>query len=230
MSAYATPGGTCLKPLCICRWCQLALRLPGVTLARKQKRLVCTLLSIEGSSKRSTPRKQRTRQRSHRRRAPVHGARLSRLSLGMALTRKPPRRVWTLRSAPPGGLSNFGRAGEVLIAMFDTRPLQRWASGGVGAGSYDYWSLAARLNQLYACRHGYDFRYFLEVRKMPACARSPFVHCPGLAAALQHGPSRASSTSTVISLAARAGPRSSSHAPIAGARQWRSSTAGKRAG
>ena len=55
-----------------------------------------------------------------------------------------------------------GRGSDVLIAMWDNRPLV----------ADEYWALAARLNHFYACHHGYDFRYFMQLEDAVAAEES----------------------------------------------------------
>jgi hypothetical protein len=59
-----------------------------------------------------------------------------------------------------GGLLD-PREDKVAIIMFDTRPLGK-KTGGVYA--YE-WAQAAQLNALFACKHGYSFRYYLDQDK-----------------------------------------------------------------
>ena len=59
--------------------------------------------------------------------------------------------------AQHGRFGSFGHGSQVLVAMFDNRPLDRDFS----SHKYNAWSFAARLNQLFACHHGYEFKYFV---------------------------------------------------------------------
>ena len=72
-------------------------------------------------------------------------------------------------------LGEFGRRAEVLIAMFDTRPLHLSAAAA-NSSSTHYWELSAQLNHLYACHHQYDFRYYTQAETFASPAYGAAAH------------------------------------------------------